>query len=436
MSIFVQIAAYRDPLLVSTLKDMLEKAKNPENLHVTICHQYNQEDIYNVELNEFKSNPQFNIIEIPYIESKGLCWARNLIQHQYKDETYMLQIDSHMRFVWEWDSILINMLESLRNKGVQKPILTTYPPHFEPLDFRCDETAPNQIIFREFDKHGVYPIGWPSEIPNWKDLTGPIPARFLAGGFCFSIGSFCKEILDDPNLYFSGEEINLAVRAFTHGYDLYHPHINITWHYYTRKETPKHWDDHFNTGILENQAMRRLKRLFEQSKKNTHYDWGDYGLGNVRNLKDYERYAGLLLSENKVQEYTLMNHPPVNPKIFNNEEEWEKSFYSYVNNFVHIPNNIIEQNEFAEYKFADLKFMCNNKEVHQQVLNEEETLKIKNSEGGHYKLEVNFKCEDLPDSWVLNLHNKHGGNNKRIRGRMPYFQAGLNGFAIKNCINL
>jgi len=56
---------------------------------------------------------------------------------------------------------------------------------------------------------------------------------------------------------------------------------------------------------LENRAMRRLKRLFEQSEKITYYNWGDYGLGKVRHLKDYERYSGILLNENKVQDYTL-----------------------------------------------------------------------------------------------------------------------------------
>ena len=31
-TIFVQIAAYRDPDLLNTLRDILEKAKNPDNL--------------------------------------------------------------------------------------------------------------------------------------------------------------------------------------------------------------------------------------------------------------------------------------------------------------------------------------------------------------------------------------------------------------------
>jgi len=38
----------------------------------------------------------------------------------------------------------------------------------------------------------------------------------------------------DPGLYFHGEELSLAVRDFTHGYDLFHPTRDILWHSYSR----------------------------------------------------------------------------------------------------------------------------------------------------------------------------------------------------------
>ena len=43
-TIFVQIAAYRDPELVKTIEDMLENAKKPQNLVLGICRQYHPED--------------------------------------------------------------------------------------------------------------------------------------------------------------------------------------------------------------------------------------------------------------------------------------------------------------------------------------------------------------------------------------------------------
>ena len=36
-SIFIQIASYRDPELRPTLKDLLDKADNPDRLHICVC---------------------------------------------------------------------------------------------------------------------------------------------------------------------------------------------------------------------------------------------------------------------------------------------------------------------------------------------------------------------------------------------------------------
>jgi hypothetical protein len=43
-TIFIQIASYRDPQLLPTLKDMLDKADHPENLRVGICWQHSDKD--------------------------------------------------------------------------------------------------------------------------------------------------------------------------------------------------------------------------------------------------------------------------------------------------------------------------------------------------------------------------------------------------------
>ena len=43
-TIFVQIASYRDPDLLNTLKDILDKAKDPKNLRFGIAWQHTSED--------------------------------------------------------------------------------------------------------------------------------------------------------------------------------------------------------------------------------------------------------------------------------------------------------------------------------------------------------------------------------------------------------
>ena len=57
-------------------------------------------------------------------------------------------------------------------------------------------------------------------------------------------GQWCIEVPYDPDYYFHGEEISLAVRSYTWGYDLFHPHKIIAWHEYTRKRitlSSKYW---------------------------------------------------------------------------------------------------------------------------------------------------------------------------------------------------
>ena len=51
--IFIQIAAYRDPELVPTLKDCIDKAKYPDRLRFGICWQHEPSDPWDIELDEF-----------------------------------------------------------------------------------------------------------------------------------------------------------------------------------------------------------------------------------------------------------------------------------------------------------------------------------------------------------------------------------------------
>jgi len=244
-TIFIQIASYRDPQLIPTIEDCLAKAKHPENLKFCIAWQHDETE----NLDKYKNNPQFKILDIPYKESKGACWARNQIQQHYKNETYTLQLDSHHRFIENWDEELINMIKILQKKGHEKPLLTGYISSFDPDNDPAGRiNTPWKMNFDRFIPEGaVFFI--PASIDNYKELNSPIPSRFYSAHFCFTLGQFCKEVPHDPNYYFHGEEISIAVRAYTWGYDLFHPHKVIAWHEYTRKGRTKHWDDRKSTRL-------------------------------------------------------------------------------------------------------------------------------------------------------------------------------------------
>ena len=260
-TIFIQIAAYRDPELLPTLKNLLETASDPDRLKICIAWQHSAKDIWD-NLDRYKDDPRFIILDFDYKESKGVCWARNQIQQHYNGETYTLQLDSHHRFIPNWDVELINMYKYLQNKGHKKPLISTYLPSYFP------ELEPNnrtqevwKMDFNRFTPEG-YIFTWPSLIENWRALTEPVPARFYSAHFAFTTGKFCEEVKHDPNMYFHGEEPSISARAYTWGYDLFHPHIPIIYHEYTRKGKVKQWDDDKEWVKRNDRAHYLNKRLF------------------------------------------------------------------------------------------------------------------------------------------------------------------------------
>jgi len=319
-SIFVQIASYRDPELVPTIMDMFASADNPELLHVCICWQHDDSE----NLDVLKSYSNIEIIDVPYYESKGACWARNQIQRRYDGERYTLQLDSHHRFVNGWDTILKSMYNQCKSMGSEKPLITAYIPAFNPFDDKDSyETIPWKMNFHKFLPDG--PVFFvPSPIDDHELLDAPIPARFYSAHFAFADGKFAEEVRHDPEFYFYGEEISIAVRAFTHGYDLYHPHKVICWHEYTRSARFKHWDDHDKSkqdmkGIKkswwerDHHSQKRNRVLFGMEQDDDIKIKERYNFGTSRTLQDYERYAGVNFKNKEVSVYTLMGKPAPTP---------------------------------------------------------------------------------------------------------------------------
>ena len=253
--IFISIASYRDPELLPTIRDCIKRADNPDDLVFAIAWQHSKEDEWDT-LEEYKDDPRFRIIDIPHETSNGTCWARSLAQKEYKGETYTLQLDSHHRFARHWDTNCIKMIKDLQGAGYKKPMLTAYLPSYEPDNEPGGRK--NEIWKLNLDRFipegAVFMI--PSLMENWEKKTAPTPTRFFSAHFMFTLGQFNKEVPYDPNLYFHGEEITLAVRSYTHGYDLFIPNKIVAWHEYTRKGRVRHWDENSKWEKLNTDSLQ------------------------------------------------------------------------------------------------------------------------------------------------------------------------------------
>lgn len=297
-TIFIQIASYRDPELLPTIMDCLEKARNPHRLRFGICWQNCKDDKFD-DLSSFQNDERFRILDINYQESLGCCWARHNIQKLWEGETYTLQIDSHMRFHPNWDSLMIDYLHKCES---DKPIISIYPNAYEYDSCIPLSIQPAFMRVLSFDDDCIPTFQGDCIQKNWMLLRKPIPGRFLAAGFIFTLGKFCQECVYDPEIYFRGEEISLAARSYTHGYDIFHPHKNIIWHLYN---TPKvehkrstHWKDHSEHIERDKESRNRIKKLFGIGCEKE--DLGLYGFGKERTLEEYLDYAGIDLANKKV----------------------------------------------------------------------------------------------------------------------------------------
>ena len=140
-------------------------------------------------MSKFKEDPRFRILEYDWKASRGLCWARHLIQKLYRGEEYTLQLDSHHRFAEHWDEKLINMMELT---GSDKPIITSYAGMYDPSKNKKLNFDPFKVVMDKFTKEGTI-LFRPHSISNYEELKKPIPARVVSGHFFFTLGQHCEE---------------------------------------------------------------------------------------------------------------------------------------------------------------------------------------------------------------------------------------------------
>ena len=309
MSIFISIASYQDPLLVSTIFSAYENAENKNDLIFSICDQSDN----TIDINGITFSDQIHYDHVDPLFSKGPCWARHRAQSFFNEEDFFLQVDSHTQFAPKWDSIFIKQLEKISaNQKVdeyfKKPIITSYPRSFKVLDFEKGlfelNTGDKHTQVITYRKDSLFlkgsfsrQIGIPTK---HTDITHAI---LLAAGCIFTKGAFVKEIPYDPNYYFYGEELSLAMRAFTNGYSFFHiPDVPL-FHLYTDiSDIPRklHWDpeDDQKRAVkwteLDKKSLNRLDDLFADKVEEP------LNLGKERSLEDYALISGIDLKNNLV----------------------------------------------------------------------------------------------------------------------------------------
>jgi hypothetical protein len=405
-SIYIQIASYRDPDLVNTISDLVKNSSGKHKLRVGVIDQYCEEDnFYDIEKDFKKLKSKHSTLDyekINYRDTKGVCWVRHLLNKKYKREKYTLQLDSHHRFIKDWDLVLIKMLKDLEKEGYNKPLLTTYCPAFIQQTGEKFSHA-TQMDFDRFTPEGAlfFKSGL---VPNWEEKTLPVPSRFISGHMIFVDGKFCKEVLYDPYYLFHGEEINLTVRAYTHGYDLFHPHRPVVYHEYSRSHRPrKCWDDDPLWGQQNSKSHLRNRKFFEMDGEKKDIDFEEFDLGSERTIEDYEEYSGVSMRRRSVQQYTIDLHYPPNP-IKQSDPNYNDSFNPI---FKHCIDIGFDQVPLTDYDFWVVAFHNEKGDtIFREDVNEDQVKKIKSDPDGYCKIWKTFHSPKKPDHCIVWPHSK------------------------------
>ena len=300
-NIFVSIANYRDSETPHTVADLLAQAAFPQRVRVGVLSQVmpgTDNDCLAPD------HPQVRQLCVPASASEGVCWARHRVLTELReDERYVLQVDSHSRFAPGWDQRFIEMLAHCPSL---KPVLTCYPSAYVPprqLGVPLI-SVPKASVFSE---QGVLTFD-SSTMAYSSRPSAPIACAFVGAGCLFARASAFDEVPYDPLLYFHGEEVTLAARLWTHGWDFFAPNDVLMYHDYTHdRGRPKHWDDHRDWSLLNARSFSRIRHLLTGEAASDPLalkDLNKYGLGEARSLQDYMHLAGVDFARRLI-------HPPL-----------------------------------------------------------------------------------------------------------------------------
>jgi len=305
-SIFIQIASYRDPELYKTIKDCISKAAYPDRLTFGICWQKDDtESVY-----EFLGDSRFKFYTVNWKESTGVGWARSICNGLYSNEQFTLQIDSHHRFIQNWDILLIDQWKKCNHP---KATITGYPPSYEYNDKKeeiCHNSPAMTMIVKGFDQ-GYIPTFKSRHPAKNVDTNVPFRGSFIAGGFIFTVGNICKEVPYIDGVYFIGEEILYSIRVFTFGYRVFYPSVWCLWHMYDRKNNEKHWknftaDDKLKTTYndIQRKSVDIIRKCMYGDTEYAHL------FGSINTINDFENYAGVSIIHKSLHPKMLKGYEP------------------------------------------------------------------------------------------------------------------------------
>ena len=246
-----------DDELYPTVEDILTKAKNPENLFLSI---YSQDEEHPDLTPIFKNFPdtKYKYEKVHVSQAKGVGYARTAANRHFNSSYgFYLQIDSHSRFEKNWDIKIITDYTRLHEYW-GKMVFSSYAPAY---NFETNELYPavSALQILPPEKYGI-PFS-----RGYAEYTGGEYGQetgFMSGHFLFGYAEYILEVPYDPSIYFEGEEHSMSVRLYKNRTRIICPPNAYVYHDYDGRQRNRHWDKDSRWTSYEYISMIRIRHLF------------------------------------------------------------------------------------------------------------------------------------------------------------------------------
>lgn len=346
-TIFVSIPCYEDEQeCAQTLFDLFNKAKCPWRLTAGVLHHCAPTDnlgtaLYTTNISNLYSQlctahhatdftDRIRFLVAPTAAAWGPMAARARIEQElFHQERYYMTVDSHMRFVQDWDALLLHMYDTCLTYSA-KPILTTFPGNYDRLTGLPTSTRTTYVAVQGLDADG-FPMPMAQYHADGA-VVQLFPSLFWVPCFSFASSRLIQDVPMDPGyaFLFYPEMYLQSARYWTHGWDFYTPNLTLAYHCVDRSYRPNFWDQIREQGVPAlRQRARALKRalvLLSSTSTNSTPNPADsafaadpsvanvsfadsvtdpsannsaatdlYSLGHSRSLKAFQHYCGVTL---------------------------------------------------------------------------------------------------------------------------------------------
>jgi len=328
-TIYVGIVSLNDWHCRHSVQSIFGRAKYPERIRVGVVDQLNpneNDQSCDLPLESCSKRPsqahcqyrsQIDVYEMESDLAVGPTFARNVVERLYRGEYYVLQINSHTTFTTQWD---VEIIEQLEGTGNEMAVLTTYLDEAEEnLDIKSgiSQKEARKVICNAayegsgHDRYLRHPYSeQPDLLPGIEGMPQLQP--YYASQFVFARGHFILTVPHDPDVPLvqtEDEEISMALRAFSHGYDFYTPQRHVCFDSSSRVSTEEQNESSkkkLNSKTPES-SLQRLYGLLGMSQPGVSQTSDMFGIGSKRSLNQFYAAFGIHPQE-RITERKLCNY--------------------------------------------------------------------------------------------------------------------------------